>query len=184
MTDDRRPPDPADMERVVGVFDALMQRLMATHAPELNLIELTMSQTKAMYLVIAGGPLGMSELARGLRVTNSTATGQVDRLVELGLMERHERSGDRRHVVVSATPHGIETLERFRELNSYRMRQMLEQVDAADLPIVEQGLRILHAALPAVTAGRHDTAVGSAAPTDQPPTANETIVETTGGNHS
>ena len=175
MTDDRRPPDPADMERVVGVFDALMQRLMATHAPELNLIELTMSQTKAMYLVIAGGPLGMSELARGLRVTNSTATGQVDRLVELGLMERHERSGDRRHVVVSATQHGIETLERFRELNSHRMRQMLEQVDAADLPIVEQGLRILHAALPAGTAsepGSTDGAGPPSAQSDLPTSAN------------
>ncbi len=63
MKPNHRPPAAADLERVVGVFDTLMHRLMATHAPELNMIELTMSQTKAMYLVIASGPMRMSELA-------------------------------------------------------------------------------------------------------------------------
>jgi DNA-binding MarR family transcriptional regulator len=144
-----RPPAAADLERVVGVFDGLMHRLMATHAPELNAIELTMSQTKAMYLVIASGPMRMSELAARLHVTNSTATGQADRLVELGLLERREDPADRRQVVVSATPHAEQILERFRELNSRRMREMLARIDAADLPTVERALSILDAAVAA-----------------------------------
>ncbi len=92
MTKNHRPPDAADLERVVDVFDALMHRLMATHAPELNALEMTMSQTKAMYLVLAAGPMRMSELAARLGVTNSTATGQVDRLVELGPARRAMRT--------------------------------------------------------------------------------------------
>lgn len=146
MTPNHRAPTPADLDRVVGVFDTLMHRLMASHAPELNTLELTMSQTKAMYLVLAAGPLRMSELAARLGVTNSTATGLVDRLVELELMERHE-AADRRQVVVAATPHGVDQLERFRELNTRRMREMLARVDRDGLATIERALHILDDAL-------------------------------------
>ena len=151
MKPNHQPPRAVDLDRVVGVFDALMHRLMATHAPELNTLEMTMSQTKAMYVILAGGPMRMSELAHRLGVTNSTATGQVDRLVELGLLERGEDAADRRQVVVRATEHGRDTLERFRELNSRRMREMLSHIDASDLPTVERALLILDAAVLAET---------------------------------
>ena len=131
------------------MFDGLMHRLMASHAPELNLIDLTMSQTKALYLVVAAGQLRMSELAGRLGITSSTATGVVDGLVSHGLLARHEDPADRRQVVVSATAEAEATLESFRELNSRRMREMLEHVEAADLAVVEQALRILDAAVAA-----------------------------------
>src|SRR5512144_589556 len=145
MRPNHRPPPDADLERVVAAFDALMHRIMATHAPELSALDMTMSQTKAMYLVVASGPLRMSELAHRLGVTNSTATGQVDRLVELGLLARHEDPADRRQVVVTPTAEGEATLERFRELNSRRMREMLARLDAADLPTVERAVTLLDA---------------------------------------
>lgn len=140
-------PGTADLDRVVAVFDRLMHALMATHAPELNAIDLTMSQTKALYLVIAAGQLRMSELAARLGVTSSTATGLVDRLVELGHLARHEEPSDRRQVVVTATPDAEANLERFRELNSRRMREMLDRIDGADLATVEHALLILEAAV-------------------------------------
>ena len=142
-------PDAPAIERVLAVFDALMHRLMATHAPELSAIDLTMSQTKALYLVLAAGQLRMSELAARLGVTSSTATGQVDRLVDLGLIERHEDAGDRRQVVITATPHAEATLERFRELNARRMRELLDRLDGDDLAVVERALHVLDSALDA-----------------------------------
>ena len=139
----------ADLDRILEVFDGLMHRLMASHAPELNLIDLTMSQTKALYLVLSADQLRMSELAGRLGITSSTATGVVDGLVAHGLLARHEDPADRRQVVVSATAQAEATLESFRELNSRRMREMLAHVDAADLGVVEQALRILSAAVAA-----------------------------------
>ena len=159
MLANQPPPGDADLDRIVAAFDALMHRIMASHAPELNAFEITMSQTKAMYLVIATGPLRMSELAHRLGVTNSTATGQVDRLVELGLLARHEDPADRRQVVVTATPAGEAALERFRELNSRRMREMLGHVDPADLPIVERAVTLLDAAITAEAAASEGTQV-------------------------
>ena len=143
-----RPAD-ADLDRILAVFDGLMHRLMASHAPELNLIDLTMSQTKALYLVLAAGQLRMSELAARLGITSSTATGVVDGLVSQGLLTRHEDPADRRQVVVNATAEAEATLESFRELNSRRMREMLAHVNATDLAVVEQALRILDAAVAA-----------------------------------
>jgi hypothetical protein len=113
----KRPAD-ADLDRVVSVFDRLMHRLMAGHAPELNAIDLTMSQTKAMYLVLAAGQLRMSELAGRLGVSSATAEAEA-------------------------------TLERFRELNSRRMRGMLSHVAADDLDVIERALHVLDAALAA-----------------------------------
>jgi DNA-binding MarR family transcriptional regulator len=137
------------MDRILAVFDGLMHRLMVSHAPELNLIDLTMSQTKALYLVLSAGQLRMSELAGRLGITSSTATGVVDGLVSHGLLSRHEDPADRRQVVVRATAEAEATLESFRELNSRRMREMLAHVDAADLGVVERALRILDGAVAA-----------------------------------
>jgi DNA-binding MarR family transcriptional regulator len=153
----RRRPSDADLDRIVSEFDGLMHRLMATHAPELGLFELTMSQTKALYLVVAAGQLRMSELAGRIGVTSSTATGVVDGLVGHGLLVRHEDPSDRRQVVVTATAEAEATLESFRELSSRRMRELLTHVDAADLAVVEHAIRLLDAAVTADASGTATT---------------------------
>ena len=137
---------------MIADFDRLMHRLMATHAPELSTIELTMAQTKALYLVLAAGQLRMSELAARLGVTSSTATGQVDRLVELELIVRHEDPADRRQVVVKATPKAEATMEHLRELNSRRMRELLARVEPRDLGVVRRALLVLDDAVAAEAA--------------------------------
>jgi DNA-binding MarR family transcriptional regulator len=115
----------------------------------MSAVELTMAQTKALYVIIAADHLRMSELAARLGVTSSTATGQIDGLVELGLVERRVEPADRRHVVVAATPAALTLLERIRELNSRRMREMLARVDADDLPTIERAIALLDAAVTA-----------------------------------
>jgi DNA-binding MarR family transcriptional regulator len=104
-----------------------------------------------MYLLVASGRMRMSELAARLGITSSTATGAVDRLVELGLIERHEDPADRRQVVVSATPTAAATLEHFRELNSRRMREILGRLDPDELATVERAMQVLDAAVAAET---------------------------------
>ena len=156
-----RPADvDVDLDRIVGAFDGLMHRLMATHAPELNLLELTMSQTKALYLIVAAGQLRMSELASRLGVTSSTATGVVDGLVGHGLLVRHEDPADRRQVVVTATPEAEATLESFRELGASRMRELLAHVDGPDLAVIERAIHVLDAAVTADAATTTDAQGG------------------------
>ena len=143
--------DPS-IERVIAVYEHLMQRLMATHAPEMNAVDLTMAQAKALYLVYAAGELRMSELAARLGVTSSTATGQADRLVELGFLERHADPSDRRQVVVRTTAEAAASLEHLRELNTHRMRELLSHVPPGDLLVVERAIAVLADAMDAESA--------------------------------
>ena len=145
------PPASTSIDDVIAAYDAFMHRLMATHAPEVNAMHITMAQAKALYLVLAAGELRMSELAMQLGVTSSTATGQVDRLVELGMLERRDDPGDRRQVVVTTTPEAQANLEHLRELNTRRMRALLAHLDGDDLAVVERAITVLAAAMDAET---------------------------------
>ena len=104
--------------RVMAAFEAFQQRLMTLHAVEFTNLEITMAQAKLLYVVTAAGELSMSETAHRLGVTVSTASGAVDRLVELGLLERSDDPANRRQVRVSVTDTGRRSLEQLQELNT------------------------------------------------------------------
>jgi DNA-binding MarR family transcriptional regulator len=133
----------ARLARVMTGFDAFMQRMAASHAPEFSEVGLTMSQAKVLYLVQASAPLGLSELAGRLGVGVSTASGLVERLVEAGLLDRRDDPVDRRHVLLSLTDTGTASLDRMRELNTGHMRLMLEHVSDADLATIDRAIRAL-----------------------------------------
>lgn len=135
----------AAIERIITALQTLMLRQMREHAPDLVDIDITMAQTKALYLLVAVGDLRMSDLAARLGVGSSTATGLVDRLVELGLATRRE-AADRRQVVIASTDAARSLMERFRELNDAQMRRLLAHVDEADLPVIERAFDVILAA--------------------------------------
>ena len=130
-------------------FAAFEQRLMAVHAPEFTAVDLTMAQAKLLYVVTAAGDLSMSEIAQRLGVTISTASGAVDHLVSVGLLDRIDDPANRRQVRVSVTPFGLETLERLRELSTRQLRALFDLVGDDDLAVVERAIRILTEAVDA-----------------------------------
>ena len=142
--------------RVMAAFEAFQQRLMALHAVEFANLEITMAQAKLLYVVTAAGELSMSETAQRLGITVSTASGAVDRLVELGLLERSDDPTNRRQVRVSVTETGRRTLEQLQELNTRQLRDLFQRVSDEDLEVVERATLILAeaaAAEPAADAG-------------------------------
>lgn len=103
-----------------------------------------MAQLRAVYVVVATGPMRMSQLADRLGTAPSSATGIVDALVATGMVERSEDPTDRRQVRVSATPAAQERIEAFSELNRTRLRALLAEVpSAADLTTIERAIDLL-----------------------------------------
>jgi DNA-binding MarR family transcriptional regulator len=95
------------------------------------------------------GPLAPTEIAEQLGINTSTATGILDRLEGLGLIQRTPSRTDRRRLMVSITPHGR---RRFR--SAYRTRwewlhQMAASLDDADLQCVVRFLDRMHEIMPA-----------------------------------
>ena len=126
--------------------------MLAGHATEFTEVGVTMAQAKVLYVVAAADTLRMSELSARLGVSMSTASGVVDRLVELGLLERRADAADRRQVIVARTEAGLDELERMRELNHHQMRTLLERLSDEELAAVERAISILDAAAVPVTA--------------------------------
>jgi len=124
------------------VYEDLMHVLITEDAPNFGDVGITMAQAKALH-VLAAGPIHMSELVARLRVTPSTTSGLVEKLVDHGLAARADDPVDRRQVIVSVTPAGLDLMERFRELNSRQLRDLLRTLPAPDLDVVERALSIL-----------------------------------------
>jgi DNA-binding MarR family transcriptional regulator len=123
-------------------YEQMMQLLILEDAPDFGDVGITMAQAKVLH-ILAGGPIHMSELVARLRVTPSTTSGLVEKLVEHGLASRSDDPADRRQVIVSVTPEGLELMERFRELNARQLRGLLGSLAEADLRTVERSLHIL-----------------------------------------
>lgn len=136
------------IERVLGAYERFQVWIMKVHAPHFLELNLTLAQLRALYLVAAAGPMRMSEVAERLGTAPSTTTGVVDGLVSLGLLERGEAPGDRRHVVVRTTDAARERLEDFHQLGRGRLRELLERFETPEsLAEVERAIDLLaHAA--------------------------------------
>jgi DNA-binding MarR family transcriptional regulator len=147
------------VERVLAAFERFQHRLMSVHAAEFTDFDLTMAQAKLMYIVVAGGGMSLSEIAQRLGITLSTASGAVDRLVELGLLSRTAVPTNRRQVSVEATGLGIQTIEQFHELGARQMRAFLAHVPDDDLALVERAITVLANAVPHDQADQADASV-------------------------
>ena len=134
------------VDEVIAGYEALMQRLADGHAPEFLEIAVTMPQAKLLYLLGALGELHMSELVARLGVSLSTVSGLVDRIVDHGLATRRDDPADRRQVVVGLTPAGTDFIDRFRELNARQMRELLDELDLADLALLRDAFAALERA--------------------------------------
>lgn len=148
------------VERVMLAYEGMMQLLITEDTPDFGDVGITMAQAKVLHVLMVAGPVRMSELVARLRVTPSTTSELVERLVEQGLATRADDPADRRQVIVSLAPAGGELMERFRELNSRRLRELLSTLSESDLDIVWQSLRILRDATAArrTSAGHPTTA--------------------------
>jgi DNA-binding MarR family transcriptional regulator len=110
-----------------------------------------MPQAKVLHL-LSVGDLNMSELVARLGVTLPTVSGVVDRLVDRGLIARRANPSDRRRVFVGITPAGTELLDRFRDLNSRQVGDLLAVLDDADLERVRGFLAVLDRGISRLTA--------------------------------
>ncbi len=131
------------VERALQAVEALQLRLAGAHAAEFTALELTMSQAKLLYVVMAHGPLTMSEVAGQLGVTLSTASGAVDHLVSAGLLTRADDPANRRQVHVAVTRVGLSALEQMREFGERQLRSLFDHIADDDVAVVERAMEIL-----------------------------------------
>lgn len=89
--------------------------------------------------------MNVSELAEWLKASKPSASILVDRLVQLGYVERMEDRDDRRRTLVVLTAKGRELVARLQRSGGERMEGWMEQMSPDDLAALTRGLRALAA---------------------------------------
>jgi len=116
-------------------------------------LNLTIPQMKCLCYISRHGKTNLSGLAAGIHVTPANVTGIIDRLVEQGLVDRIQDSGDRRVLWLSVTQKGESMLANLREGKAGRIRELLERLSYKELDIVSQAFDILAKAVNGMNEG-------------------------------
>ena len=135
----------ADQEEIIEQTIRLYGRTLALVDP--SRLEawvglgLTMTQLGVLFLLRreVGAPAGL--LAERLRVTPSTLTRIVDRLVRLNLVRRQEDSDDRRLVRHYLTPEGAQSLEEMARTARAYLTEILRQLPREKLERLFEALQ-------------------------------------------
>jgi DNA-binding MarR family transcriptional regulator len=105
--------------------------------------DLTMPQLKVLLLLFVEGPSRMSVLSSNMGIAMATATGIVDRLVERGLITREGHPEDRRAVICRLSPEGQELVDRLWQSGRSRGRELLENMNPAELRLVADAMEAI-----------------------------------------
>ncbi len=128
---------------VVTNYHKLAQALKASSGTAWMEIDLTIAQLRTLLILAEEGPLVIGQIAQRMGIGLSTGGHLVDRLVQAGLAERTEDTGDRRRTLAKLTPKGEDLYARL--LNpSLHMQSLIQKLSNADLEAFLQGLKALN----------------------------------------
>jgi DNA-binding MarR family transcriptional regulator len=155
--------DPA--AAIIADFRATMTQLKCASSERLLREGVSMAQIHIMYTVQRHGDMTMSRLADVLNVSDSNATGLVDRMEERGFIQRDRVPTDRRVVLVRVTEAGESLLREVDALTDEILRTVLGRLDPGQLLGVGQAVADLRAAVDATVGLEVDRhGVSTAAP--------------------
>lgn len=118
----------ARVERLADIIMVLQRCFTQRLSEELSRGQVSFAQFFLLgHLSGAEGPaLSMSEIAERMNHSTAAATGLVDRLENLGYLQRMHAPSDRRKVLVTITAKGAELVERIRLDMVNNLSQLME----------------------------------------------------------
>jgi DNA-binding MarR family transcriptional regulator len=99
---------------------------------ELNRDNISFAQFFLLGYLATSKELTMTDIARKMGHSTAAATGLVDRLEKLGLMERTHAVDDRRKVLVRITSRGIELVSRLRNELTNQIAEAMTESSSVD----------------------------------------------------
>jgi DNA-binding MarR family transcriptional regulator len=158
-------PDRSDpTSAIIADFRATMTQLKCASSERLLRLGVSMAQLHIMFTLQRSGEMPMSRLADILNVSDSNATGLIDRLEERGFIERRRVPTDRRVVLVRVTPDGEAMLREVDALSDELLRSVLTRLPVSQLRGVAHAISALREAVDSTvdsttgpTADRHVT---------------------------
>ena len=120
--------------------------MVQDHRPWVQL-ELTKEQLRVIFLLYHKRQSSPGEIALAFGVPKANVTSVINRLVNKGLVSRHENPSDRRRYLLSLTDEGKSRVVRLREIKIATMTRVLERIPDDALDSLVKGLGALTKAL-------------------------------------
>jgi DNA-binding MarR family transcriptional regulator len=105
----------------------------------------TPGRLSALSVLVFGGPMRLTDLARIEQVKPPTMTRIVAGLEAQGLVRRHAVAEDARAVRLEATPRGTKVMHEGRRRRVERLSRSLEALSARDLQILARAAALMNA---------------------------------------
>ena len=121
--------------KILNSFADINKAIYALAKSDAEHYGLTVVQLKAIYQISAQPNSGLADLAEQLKLTNSTVSGVVDRLVQHEYVERRTPPEDRRAITLNLAPKGEQILEQMLNHDSLLVERLREinQLPETDL---------------------------------------------------
>ncbi|MBS4173625.1 MarR family transcriptional regulator [Bacillus sp. FJAT-49736] len=111
---------------IIDSFTKINKAIYRLLKKDAESIGITDVQLKALYRIQLHPNVGLSELAEGMRLTNSTVSGVIDRLVNQNLVDRVTSPQDRRAITLQLTPEGEEKIVKLFQSDSILVEKLNE----------------------------------------------------------
>jgi DNA-binding MarR family transcriptional regulator len=146
------------MTGIVSQFQAALGELRCVGSERLVRQGVSMSHLHLMSMLDRHGELPMSRIAELLDVSDSNATGLIDRMEERGFVERVRHPDDRRVVLVRVSDRGRELLGEVEVLGDDVIRRALNRLDDRQLKELASAISVVRAAIIDAAVSEPDTA--------------------------
>lgn len=123
--------------------EVFMQRSMRDFRKFMDETGLTFPQINVLMRLHHGGSCGVSSLAERMAISNAAASQLVDRLVQMGYIERREDPQDRRAKILSLTPAGADLIERGVRMRARWLEELAASLSDEDRARVIEALTLL-----------------------------------------
>lgn len=122
----------SDCEKLADIFTSLQRCFMLHLSKELGRGKVSFPQYFLLGFLSQQPFLTMSEVAAKMGHTTAAATGLVDRLENLRLVQRSHASEDRRKIRVQITPAGVSLVARIRDDMVQNLTKLMRQLSTEE----------------------------------------------------
>jgi MarR family transcriptional regulator, organic hydroperoxide resistance regulator len=132
------PADPL-VSDVVDLLRDLLHALLMSSVPAWIDLQLTLPQLRTLFIIAHNKTSSVGQISQHLGVGEPTASHQIDKLVQAGLVERKEDPEDRRRALVQLSPAGGKMIEKLLGWEEF-LGGWLHQISHEDLTLLRRGL--------------------------------------------
>lgn len=133
-----------DVQRIDLLFHSVLARFFTIPARQPATGPVTFAQMRVLWIVDFKGSTDLGGLARGLGVSDSTATELVDRLVAGGFVRRVQDSEDRRRIILTLRPKGRRLLTELARQRQERFQKLSETVGKSEIGRMARALETVN----------------------------------------